>query len=220
MWAGAIDEIVPITDHVSYQQQLIDHGYRHELDNFPINDHLLFALLNEFGPGKEFLDGTTTERNPRHVTYRRVPEFDNTEFGLTHDKVHWISDIQVADDVTRGLVDIRSRGHGEAPPIPEEYRGPGTEPKPHVKRGIRWLEGLKNPAAKNRLEVSLEGVDSVTVRTEKARLDVTRPITLEIDTTTSATITLVSGAGSVDVDVLAGETERTVTLCEARAQAP
>jgi hypothetical protein len=44
--------------------------------------------LDEFGPGKEFLDGATIERNPRHVTYRRVPEFDNTEFVLTHDKVH------------------------------------------------------------------------------------------------------------------------------------
>jgi hypothetical protein len=125
----------------------------------------------------------------------------------------------VADDATSGLFDIRSRAHGEAPPIPEEYRGPGTEPKPHVKRGIRWLEDLQNPAAKNRLEASLDGVDSVTVKTEKAWLDVTRPITPEIDTKTSATITLVSGAGSVDVDVSAGETERTVKLCEARAQA-
>lgn len=219
MWQGPADELVPSPLVLKYEQKLRDLGLRHELDFFPVADHLSFGYLDEWGPAAEFLDSNylgsrTVERNPPRITYRRVPGLDNEAMDLIHDGVYWVSDIRTADNAQDGLVDIRSLGFGEAEPIVAKFEREGTEPKPHLKRGVEWKEPLVNPSEENTLEVKLEDVTKTTVWMEEAKLVATRPLTLRTLSNRPATLVLQSKFGRLQVDVPEGESEQTVQVCD------
>ena len=212
MWQGTEDELAPTPLVLKYEQKLRDLGYRHELDIFPGYDHVAFGYRDQWGPGRDFLEGATVERNPPQVTYRAVPESNNEQFGLIHDKAYWVSDIEVVDGEPHGLVDIRSEAFGEAPPEPVNFEGEGTEPAPHEKHGTRWHESLRDPPPRNAFNVRLEEVGAMTVWVEEAQIDINEPITLSVDSSAPATIVLASSKGNEEVNVPAGQSERTVTI--------
>jgi predicted esterase len=220
MWNGANDELVPLPGPLNYARDLREHGYRHRIDVFPGYDHFLFFLLDEWGPGKAFLDGEylgepVVTRAPAHVTYRAVPAMGNERFGLVHDGAYWIAEIDVADGATEGLVDAVSHAQGEADPVAVDYEREGTEPSPHTERGTRWAEPLLDPAPRNALSLDLTGVDSVTVWVEEAGIDASRPIDLAVATTTETTVRLATPEGVRELTVPEGEHETTVSACGA-----
>jgi pimeloyl-ACP methyl ester carboxylesterase len=224
MWKGTNDELVPLPGVLNYQQQLNNHGYRHELDVFPGYEHFTFAIRDDWGPGADFFAGDylgepTVTRNPERVTYRAVPDFDHDLGGdspaLVHDGAYWVHDIEPRGDGddAAGLVDAISHADGYGEPVPENFRGPGTEPAPHVKRGTRWSAPLSPSPARNALDVTLEGVDTATVYVEAAGLDPTRSLTLTVDSEGPSTLILMGSFGEQAIEVPAGTTERTVRLC-------
>lgn len=233
LWNGANDELVPVTGVIRYEQQLRDHGYRHELDVFPGYDHFAFALLDEWGPAREFLNSengntttptptptststftstSTSTEHPPQVTYRAVPAMDNETLGLVHDGAYWVSDIDVADGTDSGLVDVRSLAFDKAPPGDDDYRGFGDEPTPHTKRGTRWKKRAIGPSPKNALDITLETVENVTIWVEAAAIDPEKPITLSVESNTAATITLAAADDSVELRVPTGHSERVVKV--------
>lgn len=212
MWHGSNDPIVSPDEPTVFEQQLVEHGYRHEYDVFLGYDHLAFVVADEWGPGRDFLEGTAAERFPPRITYRAVPAFDDERFGLVHDEAHWVSGIDVADEAESGLVDVRSLAFGQAPPTIEEFQGEGDDPSPHVKRGVRWLETLQDPPAENALEIELEDVTEVTIWVEDAQLDTKEPIRLDVETTISTTVVLATRNQTEAISFPAGRSERTVTI--------
>ena len=214
MWHGSNDAIVYPFEPEQYHQELVDRGYRHEYDVFFGQDHLSFAVIDEWGRGGDFLRGATAERNPPQVTYRRVPEFDDERFDIAHDKAHWVSDIEVGEDADSGLVDVRSGGYGESPPTVENIRGTGTDPSPHLKRGIQWAETIRDPPSENSLDVELKGVSEVTLWVVDAGLDPQEPIKLTVDSTSPTKVILNDGNRSTAVNLPAGQSMRTVSLQE------
>lgn len=218
MWNGANDYIVQPPEPIAYEQRLRDHGYRHELDLFTGYGHLTFLYRDQWGPAREFLESyelgsPQVTRQPARVTYRTVPDLDAPEYGLVHDHAYWVSDIETAAGASSGLVDAHSKAIRERTPISGDYRGPGTEPDPHVKRGTRWEGELVTSPAKNELEIDLEGVTAVTFWVEEAGIDPTEPLHLAIDTTALVRIVLAGSFGEEAVEVPSGHTERTVRLC-------
>lgn len=223
MWNGANDELVPVTGPINYAQQLRDHGYPHELDIFPGYDHFLFAVRDNWKRGKRFLEGAflgdgRVTRAPERVTYRAVPAMDAVapelrELGLVHDGAYWVHEIEPRDGADSGLVDALSRAEGYAPPRTENFRGLGTDPDPHLKRGTRVHEGPAAGPGANQLEVTLEGVGTATCYVEEAGLDPARPLTLVVESDGPATLTLAGSFGGHEVTVDAGVTERTFRLC-------
>lgn len=212
MWNGSNDKLVPAPVYTATEQRLREHGYRHELDIFPGFNHFTFAFYDQWGPARDFLEGTTVPRSPSEVTYRVLPEFDNEQFGLVHDQAYWLSDLRVASEAQDGLVDIRSLAFGESKPIPSDYEREGTEPAPHVKRGTDWKEPLTDPPAENALEASLERMRAATIWVSDARLDPDEPIELRINTTHEVTITFSTENRQESVTVPAGESTQTVEL--------
>jgi dienelactone hydrolase len=212
MWNGANDELVPISGVLRYEQKLRDLGYRHELDVFPGYDHFVFGLMDEWGPGRDFLGNATVERSPPQITYRAIPATNHEELGLVHDGAYWVSDITVVDGADSGLIDVRSAAIDGAPPIVVDYRGPGTKPAPHVKRGTRWNESMHELALRNALDIDLEEVSAVTIWVEDAQLSTNKPIELDIDSTTPATITLASSDGTTDVHIPDGHSEKSIQI--------
>ena len=213
MWAGMNDELVPYPGVRNYRRQLEDHGYRHRLDSFPGFDHFAFFVYDEWGPGAEFLGDAGAADAPERVTYRTVPKFDNERFGLVHDGAYWVQDIAVAEDADEGLVDATSLADGYGEPVAESFKTVAGEPAPNTREGVRWASPLAERAAENAIEVTLEGVSAVTLYVDETGVDVSQPLTLRVDSTHEAEITLKSGAGEETVAVPAGESETTVELC-------
>lgn len=212
IWQGTTDELAPFPLVVRYEQHLRDLGLRHEMDVFPGYDHLAFGYLDEWGPAAGFLDASTVARSPPRVTYRRVPRLDNENLGLVHDGVYWVSDIEVADGEAHGLVDARSLGFGEGDPVVRTFERPGTDPKPHTKRGVEWIDRPERPR-RNGLELEIEQVSAVTVWVDEAALDPHQPIEVAVKSTGTATLTLASSVGETTVEVDEGRTEETVRIC-------
>ena len=213
MWAGTNDELVPYPGVRNYRRQLEEHGYRHRLDSFPGFDHFAFFFYDEWGPGAEFLGDAGAAEAPERVTYRTVPEFDNERFGLVHDGAYWVQSIEVADGADDGLVDATSLADGYGEPVAESFETAATEPAPNTREGVRWSSALAERAAKNAIEVTLEGVSAATLYVDETGVDTTRPLTIRTDSTHLAELTLRSGAGEEMITVPEGDSETTVTLC-------
>jgi len=223
MWNGANDELVPVTGPVNYARRLREHGYRHELDVFPGYDHFLFAVRDNWGRGKRFLDGAflgdgTVTRSPARVTYRAVPEMDAVspelrDLGLVHDGAYWVDDITPREDAASGLVDAISHGDGYTPRLTEDYRGVGRDPDPNLQRGTRVLDQTVREPGTNELDVTLEGVETATVHVEAADLNPGRAVVLTVESDGPATLVLKGSFGEREVQVESGTTEQLVRLC-------
>lgn len=217
MWNASNDELVGPQSYVPTQQRLQELGYRHELDTFLGYDHFMHGLRDQWGPGKEFLEGEflgdeTVERSPMRFTYRRVPSYDLEEYGLVHDSVYWVADIRIADDVEDGLIDVHSKATGDASPVTADYQDLGTDPDPHTKHGTRWRESIVDEPPQNGLDLTLDGVTEATIYVDEGGLDAKRPLELTIDASHAATLELVSQYGTETISVPAGQHEQTVTV--------
>jgi hypothetical protein len=132
------------------------------------------------------------------------------KLGLVHDHAYWISGVRVASDADSALVDARSLVRGEALPTTSEIAGVGVDPAPHIKRGIAWTQGTE--AARNALSITLEGAAAVTIWSERAGIDTTKPFELSIDSPTQAVVTLAGSFGARAFTAPAGSTKMTVKI--------
>ncbi|WP_226004724.1 prolyl oligopeptidase family serine peptidase [Natrinema salinisoli] len=214
MWAGMLDELVPYAGVRNYRDDLVEHGYRHRLDSFPEDDHFSFFAKDEWGPGRDHLGDATVDRLPARVTYRAVPEFGNETYDIRHDGAYWVHDITVAGDVEDGLIDVLSLADGYGEPVAEEFEAESTEPRANTREGIRWRPPLQYRPAENAIELVAEAVTAATLYVDDARVDTTEPLELRVETSRDLTLTLTSGAGERTLEFPAGDSSRTVALCE------
>lgn len=189
---------------------------------FPGYDHFLFSELDEWGPGRDFLEGATVTRQPAHVTFRSKPvmgyEFtaaDGTQYSESYDSAYWLSDIEVAapESDAGGLVDAISYGNGYGRPVRETFSGTGSEPNPHIERGTRWKAPIEVDGPRNELALDLTGVTGLTVWVAEAGLDASRPVELAVSTDEAVTVRLATADGAQVVDIPAGEHSVSVQPC-------
>lgn len=218
MWHGANDELVPVAGALRYEDRLFELGYVHETRVYAGYDHFLFSIMDLWGDGKRWLDASTVDRDPAHVTYRAMPEMDNTTAypaaPLVHDRAYWVSDIGVVDGARSALVDVRSEVTGEGDPATTSLVGQAALVNGDTAPGTWFRRGVVSVAPttvtpRNALVVSLTGVASVTFWVERAGIDAEEPIHLSVDSTAAATITLAGDGWSADVGVPAGHSEIT-----------
>lgn len=218
MWNGMIDELVPVLGTLQFENRMHELGYRHELDLFPTHDHFLFSILDEWGPGRDFLGDERINRAPSHVTYLSVPAQDAPKLGIVHDHAYWISGVRVADGASQALVDARSLASGEAAPVTAEILGAGIDPAPHMKRGISWTTG--SAPGRNALEITLDGASAVTIWSEQAGIDTAKPFELSITSPTQTVVTLAGSFGARAITAAAGTTVMNVEIEPAASPAP
>ncbi len=211
MWYGAADELVPLPTPLTYEQRLRNHEFRHELDVFTA-DHFIWPHLDEWDRAQAFLNThESVTRVPARITFRRIPEFENEDLELGHDSAYWLSDIQIEDTGSSGVVDAASGAVETAEPIAVHYEATGTEPLPYVARGTRWETPRETVPIQNRLEMRLDDVSAVTVWVEEAQLEPTEPLQLSVTTTTPVTVTLAGQFGTRKESFQPGQTTRVVT---------
>lgn len=213
MWNGMIDELVPVLGTLQFENRLHELGLRHELDLFPTHDHFLFSVLDQWGPGRDFLGDATIDLRPSHVVYRAVPAQDAPKLGIVHDHAYWVTGIRPAPSAEAAVVDARSLVQGEAAPERSEIAGAGLDPAPHLRRGLSWTATAE--PARNAIEVTLDGVSAVTIWSEQAGIDTSKPFELSITSPTNALVTLAGSFGARTLAAAAGTTRMTIRIEQA-----
>ena len=212
IWDGTNDELVPVPGPLNSERRLYDLGYHHHFDLFPGYDHFLFSLMDEWGPGRDWLGSAAVDLSPRHVTYRALPEMDRASLGLVHDHAYWISDISVAAGARSGLVDAVSDALRDDHIVLGDIPAVGIDPSPHLQRGLEPATiGPAVAFVANRVTLTLTDVARLTVWLDRAGA---RHGTFTLTTTTDGpvTVTLAGFSAPVVLTIPAGTSTRTVTL--------
>ena len=123
-----------------------------------------------------------------------------------------MTDIVVASDAATGKVDARDLAAGQASPSTRTYQEYRDDPDLHLASGLIWLDSVFVPDARNRLQLDLDGVASVTVWLDATQLDVSAPIEIESRSTHEAVVTLVSHAGTKELQIPTAPSTQLVEL--------
>jgi dienelactone hydrolase len=224
LWNGVVDPLVPILGPANYARRMDEFDYRHRIDVFPGGTHMILAACDEWSGGPEYVAEGHREAEPKRVTYKHVPEFDYPEFGLVHDGAYWVDGITAHEEFSSGRVDAITLAEGYEAPHVKHFNWTGSQPQPHVTRGVEWVDpdevdgdgernladdderdGHERYAPANALNITCWGVEEVTVHMEGAKLDPTEELRIDYRASNETTVVLASAEG-----------EREVTLPEDR----
>jgi predicted esterase len=215
MWNASTDEAVNEAVYGSTAALLDQLGYRYELDVFAPAEHTTLAVNDQFAPAADWLDSTTVESNPAHVTYVVDPSLDSTDGnGDVADHAYWLSSITLAQgtapnavDTTPGApatatVDAVSYGFGRGDaPVSSLQLGSGTLsggnlpfPLTYTRTDRTWGDEPLQPAL-DRLDLTLSHVGSLTVDVRRAHLDCN--VDLHVSTDTQVKVALY-GCGVIE----------------------
>ena len=211
MWNSVADELVRVDEYLPFQQRLEALGYRHEQDIFPTHDHLVQPLGSgtDFSRAMKFLGTDAIDRDPAHVTYRVIPSMANPALGLSYDRAYWVSGIAVGQGLAQGTVDVVDLASGEGAPIVTVFTRPGTDPDPHVARGVEWTSTAAPRT--NGVSATLTGIDAVALDLARTSIRSSAPVTVQVTTDRPVRVRLLGlPHGPVVLDLPAGTTTRIV----------
>jgi pimeloyl-ACP methyl ester carboxylesterase len=199
IYAGGVDELVPVGGEIRQAQRLAELGYRHRFYLFPTYEHYTPPIVDEWTEFARYFDQFRRPRNPARVTYVRSMPFERAvENGpdLSHpaglsfafDRAWWMSELTPGDPgagVAR--FDGRSLAIPEPPvrPVPEAG-GPTAvgQTGPYAMSGITWMAdplGTAAPAA-NGFDVTLAGASAVRLDLVAMKLTLKRPLSGAVTT--------------------------------------
>jgi dienelactone hydrolase len=198
IWVASSDEIVPTAGTISNARRLDALGYRYEYDAFAPAEHLTLAVNDQFGPAAAFLDDTTVNLDPAHVTYGYNPTMDFPADGTAAGHAYWLSGIALRDsagDPPIGTIDVRSHGFGVADPLPSAtVATAGALPPGNLGvlgyAGTRktWGPAPAQPVA-DRVDIDATNVKTVTIDPARARVDCNAQVNVATDGPLAVTLT-------------------------------
>jgi hypothetical protein len=134
------------------------------------------------------------------VTFRTDPNLGNAEYGISHDRAYWTSEIRGREEGHQDL-DLTSAGCGGPVPTTTASNSSGTEPLPWA-ADLRTVTGTQALDRDNRVEGTLANVSSLRIDTEPTCLT---PAPLAYDLTTDGPATLAFSDGRVLTLPVAGQ---------------
>jgi hypothetical protein len=211
MTYGAIDELVPFTGGVEQVEAFNKLGYRYYAVLYPAEDHMVFALQNDFAPATSQLGALERVRDPGSFTFAWYPDTVSSALGIgpTHD--YWVSSLSARDGAPGKLASLSavSGGLPEPEQTVEHHTGAANGPTPAITDSLTWTPGTTTPKRTETLTLSLTDVAALTVDTKAAKL---KCPTVDVTSDGPATLTLGSGrAGGKTVSIPAGKS--TLSSC-------
>ncbi len=179
MTYGAADELVPFAGGQEQISQFRSLGYRFHAVDYPAEDHLVFAVQNDFTPADSQLGTRDRTLNPGSFTFSWYPDLVGTidkagragTVGPTSD--YWISGLSARNRTPGALATVMADSRAIAQPAqrPSETFGvsPFPEPTPAATDVETWVPGPARPTSQN-LRLGLTNVARVSVDTARARL--------------------------------------------------
>jgi predicted esterase len=220
MTYGAIDELVPFTGGVEQVEDFNNLGYRYYAVLYPAEDHLVFALQNDFSPATSQLGALERVKNPGSFTFSWYPDVVSATFGIGPTQDYWVSALSARDSSPGKLATVTANSGAIAEPEQriEHHTSVVNGPTPGVADSLTWTPGTAPPLTQT-LKLSLSDVASLAVETKAAKLkcgtanvtsDGTVTLTLlglrsgALITENGSTVATASGAGTATVTLPAG----------------
>lgn len=192
---GVLDQFVPITSVLSQVLELDRLGYRYRFTVYPFEDHISWALEDEFDDPISHMGTGLRQGDPGHITFSWYPELVRPDLGIGPHRVWWLSDL-LADPVSarrRGAVaSVDARSYARPDRTRTIRRRRGIEPdldEPGLYTELRWRTG---PAVEPMpfLTIKLTAVAQVTVDVVRAGLATLAASSIDVSTDTHARVTL------------------------------
>ena len=242
MTCGGIDELVPVTGCHTQAADMMADGVRVDEFLYPTEDHLVYAVQNDFGPPDRALATPPLYRvtDPGSFSFTWYPDLVTGPKGVdgagaagrigpTSD--YWISGL-AGRDVQPGLTaavlaDSAAIPEQSITPLRSTTPHPVADPTPYVEFRQTWARGAA-AVLQQAVNLSLTNVAAITVDTAAAGLRC-GTVTVKTDGPTAltldhlapgrtvrsggSTVTRAGRSGTATVDVPAGTT--TLTACSA-----
>ncbi len=199
---GVLDELVPITSVLAQVLELDRLGYRYRFTVYPFEDHIEWALEDEFDDPISHMGTDLRQGDPGHITFAWYPELVRPDLGIGPHRVWWLSDLTAAPGARGAVASVDARSYARPDPTRTVRRRRGVEPdldEPGLYTEILWRTG---PAIDPMpfLTLQLSGVAGLTVDVARAGLASLAASTINVGTDTLVQIRL--SAMPPDVTVL------------------
>ncbi|HTY96150.1 MAG TPA: prolyl oligopeptidase family serine peptidase [Solirubrobacteraceae bacterium] len=188
MTYGAIDELVPFTGGLEQVEAFNKLGYRYYAVLYPAEDHMVFALQNDFAPATSQLGSLERVKTPASFTFAWYPALDSSSLGIGPTGDYWISGLgaRAAGSGRLASVSASSGGLPEPEQKLEHHTGAVDGPTPAIADSLTWTPG-PTPKPTKTLTLSLTDVSSLAVETKAAKL---KCATVTVTSDGPATLTL------------------------------
>ena len=231
---GLLDQLVPISSVLPQVLELDRLGYRYRFTVYPFEDHITWALEDEFDDPISHMGTGLRQGDPGHITFAWYPELVRPDLGIGPHRVWWLSEL-TADPVMAGMrgavASVDARSYARPDPTRTIRRRRGVEPdftEPGLYTELLWRIG---PAVDPLpfLTLQLTHVAGLTVDVARAGLASLPASTINVATDTLAWIKLAGLPPDTTVEIdgqLAGPTvavpvgRHTITLAKATVSKP
>ncbi len=168
---GVVDELVPITSGIEQVQAIDKLGYRHYSVIYPTEDHMVFALQNDFVPATRQLGAPRRVIDPGHITFSFYPDLTRADFGIGPTGAYWIRSPVARDKAPGKIARVDAVSHARPDPTVTPVRTNSAlaefHPTPAAVQELTWKLGAA-PAAEQRLSLDLTDLASLDVDTARA----------------------------------------------------
>ena len=98
---GVLDELVPLTSVLQQVLELDRLGYRYRFTVYPFEDHIGWALEDEFDDPISHMGTGLRQGDPGHITFAWYPQLVRPDLGIGPHRVWWLSDLTADPDCGR-----------------------------------------------------------------------------------------------------------------------
>ena len=98
---GVLDELVPLPSVLQQVLELDRLGYRYRFTVYPFEDHIGWALEDEFDDPISHMGTGLRQGDPGHITFAWYPQLVRPDLGIGPHRVWWLSDLTADPDYGR-----------------------------------------------------------------------------------------------------------------------
>jgi pimeloyl-ACP methyl ester carboxylesterase len=195
---GVLDQAVPLTSVLQQVLELDRLGYRYRFTVYPFEDHVTWALEDEFDDPVSHMGTGLRQGDPGHITFAWHPELVRPDLGIGPHRVWWLSDLTADPEstATRGaMASVDARSYARPNPTRTTRRRRGIEPdfdfdpSPGLYTELLWRIGPPVDPLPF-LTLQLTRVAGVTVDVARAGLASLSASTINVTTDTHSQIRL------------------------------
>lgn len=171
MTYGAIDELVPFTGGVEQVDDFNSLGYRYYAVLYPLEDHLVFSVQNDFAPADSQLGHLQRQKEPGSFIFTWYPDTVSSELGIGPTADYWVSGLRGRETAPGKLASVQASSGAISEPehVGEHHSEVVDGPTPGLADSLTWSEGAAPPTTQT-LSLALTNVAAIAVHAAQAKL--------------------------------------------------
>ncbi len=166
MTYGAADELVPFTGGLQQISAFDRLGYRYYAVLYPAEDHMVFALQNDFSPATSQLGHLRRALDPGSFSFNWYPDLVSPALGIGPTGDYWVSGLAARHTSPGQLASVvaSSLAHPDPSETVQRHVGAADGPTPAVTRSLTWVPG-PTPAPRPAVRLQFRNVAAASVDT-------------------------------------------------------